>query len=71
MVESEIRSMALAIARENGWPWFEPVQIKKRTRLFRAALWTIWTNSDKRGANVIIEIDDASGTVIKARFARR
>ena len=71
MIESEVRKLAMAIAAEHRWPWFEPVQITKRRRLFRPLLWTVRTNTEKLGCNVLITINDATGMVTKAQFGPR
>jgi hypothetical protein len=66
---------ALRVARqfavEKGWHWLEPVSVSKHWRLFRSSVWKVVTNSDKRGCNIQIEIDDRDGAVIRGAFCPR
>lgn len=69
----EALNLARAVAAAEGWPWQEPVQVRRQRRwlFFGSARWEIWTNADSLGSNVRIVIDDASGEVEEKHFLPR
>jgi hypothetical protein len=64
---------ARATAAAEGWPWREPVQVRRKRSwfFFGPARWEVWTNADSIGSNVRIVIDEASGEVQEKRFLSR
>jgi hypothetical protein len=64
------RSRAIALAQEYckhaGYEWVEPVHVEERLRHY----W-IWTNSDRRGGNVSVQIRCEDGTVAQAVLVPR
>jgi hypothetical protein len=73
MTESEALMLAKDVAGREGWPWEEPVIVRRyRTWPFFGQLrWHIMTNANDRGGNVNIHIDDRTATVTLKGFARR
>lgn len=73
MTRDEVIRIAHLLVEEEGWPWDEPVIItrKRRFLLFGKMSWYIRTNTECRGTNVNIEIDDKTGTVLNKHFALR
>lgn len=61
---------ALARAREEcgrrGWPWTEPVRVRRRRRGY-----SVLTNAEARGGNVLVSIDGVTGEVLHANYAPR
>ena len=66
MTENDIIEIGKEAVREKGWSWQKPVIVRriKKYILFGPPLWRIWTNSDAKGGNVVIYIDDATGKVL-------
>ena len=66
MTESEIIIIAKAAVKEKGWPWEKPVILRKIKKyiLFGQPMWRIWTNSNAKGGNVAIYIDDKTGKIL-------
>jgi hypothetical protein len=58
--------LAKAEAASRGWPWTEPVAVSERLTEFR-----VWTNSRRRGGNVIIRVDLETGEIKRASYAER
>lgn len=67
MSESDALSIARRIAAERGWPWKEPVRIRRT----RSGYWTVWTNCECRGCNIRIILDDSTGETKLAVFLPR
>lgn len=71
------KAQAMAIARREaerrGWPWEEPVFVSRERRwiVFGALRWRFMTNASYRGGNVNVTVDDGTGQVVSAGFARR
>jgi len=71
MTESEVLAIAKQRASESGWPWLDPVQIRRRTSCLGNRYWSVWTNSGNRGCNVRLVIDDATQSIKTAAFLPR
>lgn len=73
MTDEEALATARAVALVEGWPWQEPVQVKRRRSwfFFGPPYWEIWTNADSIGSNVRIVIDETTGEVEEKRFLSR
>ncbi len=71
------RVRAEVIARveieRRGWLWKEPVRVKRRRRwlFFGPIIWEVHTNTNARGMNARIEIEDASERILKASWLPR
>lgn len=61
---------ALEIAKREvagrGWPWREPVIVKKRFRTY-----LVWTAADWKGGNITIDIDRSTGHVKRIDIIQR
>ncbi len=68
MTKNDALKMAIQVAKEHGWPWIEPVQIKIRRWFWRDPFWIVKTNCEQRGCNVYVEINDTNQSIIKAVF---
>ena len=68
---------AIAIARrtahEEGWAWMEPVEagLQPRVVFFGSLRWEVTSNASKRGMNVRVRIDPATGCVVAKHFLPR
>lgn len=78
MTKEQALHQAREVARSQGWPWEKPVRVTllKPWWIFRLfgwknATWSVFTNTNFRGMNVIIDIDDASGRIKGKWFAPR
>lgn len=63
----EATAIARTLAAEKGWAWLEPVRALMSKRSGRTT-WTILSNAQAIGRNVIVTIDDASRSVRRATF---
>lgn len=65
--------IARVVADEQGWPWQEPVEVIRRRSFvfFGAVSWEVRTNAECLGMNVSVEIDDATGRVLRKGFLPR
>lgn len=65
--------IAHTAADKQNWTWREPVNaLRVRSWfIFGKARWQVWSNAGMRGSNVIVEIDDATGQVLRKNFAPR
>lgn len=63
----EATEIARRLAAEKGWAWLEPVRAKMSKRSGRTT-WTVLSNAQAIGRNVIVTIDDASRSVRRAMF---
>ncbi len=73
MTAEEAIAIARSVAERQGWPWQEPV-LAKRYRtfvLFGRPVWHVMTNSDHRGGNVNVHLNDLTGEVVAKGFAQR
>ena len=69
MTEGEAVDIARRVAAERGWVWLDPPVADYRKPLFRkTGLWEILSNGARRGTNVRVLIDDASGEVLEAGY---
>jgi len=73
VTEIEALKVARDAATSEGWPWEEPVLVSRRRTwwFFGHQRWHIMTNTNLRGRNVNIHIDDRTATVTYKAFARR
>lgn len=71
--ESEVLQVAKDAAAREGWPWAEPVVIRRHRAwlFFGQVRWHVMTNANYRGQNVNIHIDDRTATVTTKAFAPR
>jgi hypothetical protein len=72
MNQGEAAAIARSEAERKGWPWTEPVFVRRERRwiLFGRVHWRFMTNADHRGGNVNIVVDDATGEIVGSGFAR-
>jgi hypothetical protein len=66
--QTEAIETAIKTTARNGWPWLGQVRAVRKKSLFREPIWRVRTNCEERGCNVYVEIDDASGAILKALF---
>ncbi|WP_144979693.1 hypothetical protein [Gimesia aquarii] len=71
MTEQDAIEIASEYAQEQGWTWREPVSCKRHVPWFRTTYYSVYTNSNRRGCNIRISIDEASGTIKSACFLPR
>lgn len=73
MTADEALDVARAVAAAEGWPWQEPVAVRRQKSwvLFGSASWEVWTNAEWRGSNGRIVIDEATGQITDKRFLPR
>lgn len=72
MTNEEVLTIAKQAAISEGWSWKEPIRITKSRRfLFGTTRWIVISNSDKIGANVRVEIDEATGKILSKNYAPR
>ncbi len=73
MTQDEALELAQLECVRRGWPW-TPEVIVDRPRRFcflGPRDWVIVTNYPQKGGNARISIDDVTGKVTRATFARR
>ena len=71
MNEKDIVEIAANYAHEHSWPWLEPIEIRRRSRWFRNAVYLIRSNTGRRGSNVVMMIDAVDGAIKRASFLKR
>jgi hypothetical protein len=71
MTETEAFNLAKGFASSNGWTWLEPIAVTKKRCWFHHNRWIVRSNLNSRGMNVRIEIDDATGNVVRAAYLPR
>lgn len=71
MTANEALNLARRLATDRGWPWLEPVHVRKKRRWFRFCGWIIYSNADCLGSNVQVEIDNATAKVVSAAYLPR
>jgi hypothetical protein len=70
MTAAEALALAKNIARQEGWPWLEPVEIRCRRKYvwWGARRWLIKTNRDSLGCNAWFQIDDRPAAIMAKGF---
>ena len=72
MTKEEVIEMAKAIAIQEDWMWFEPVNARLRRSWFsRERVWEVTSNWGIKGCNVCVEVDDETGEVKRKVFFPR
>lgn len=73
MTPDEVIRVARSIVEQEGWPWQEPVTVTRGRRfiLFGRVSWHVRTNTDRRGCNANVRIDDRTGETLSKVFAPR
>ena len=71
MTEEKALEVAREVASAEGWTWLEPVRVRRRRRWFGSPFWEIVSNSNARGMNVRVVVDDATGRVLEKWFLPR
>ena len=66
VTRDEAIGVAKAKAESRDWPWTEPVAVTEGLAEYR-----IFTNSGRRGGNVIIRVDVRTGEISHATYAER
>jgi hypothetical protein len=65
MTREDAVNIAFSVAREESWPWLEPIRASRSRRgLFGPYVWNVWSHDGYRGRNVRVEIMDVSGEVL-------
>ena len=66
MEQKEIIEIAKKALDEKGWSWKKPIIVRKLKKyvLFGPVMWKVWTNSNKKGRDVFILIDDKNGRIL-------
>lgn len=69
----DARRIAAERAAAEGWPFDEPVDVRRRRSLPLVGgwRWHVLSNANARGRNVRIEIDARTGAVLACAFAPR
>jgi hypothetical protein len=70
---ADARRIAGELAAAKGWPFVEPIQVRRHraSPLLGPWRWTVVTNAASRGANVRVEIDARTGTLVSSGFSPR
>jgi len=73
MTKLEVIEIAKNESEIQDWPWIEPILIKKQKQyfVFGKTIWRVMTNSESRGGNINILIEDKTGKIIQKAFAKR
>lgn len=71
MTADEAIEIARSYSSEQGWPWQPPVTCKKRGGWLSSSRWEVRSNSEMRGCNVLIVVDDATERVTRANLLPR
>jgi hypothetical protein len=66
MTVDEARTIAMAICEQQGWPFFDPVNIYSGKDF-----WVITTNYHTRGCNAVITVSKKTREVIEIGFGPR
>lgn len=66
LTAEEARELARKECELRGWPWAEPIMVKRELWEFH-----VMTNASKRGGNVNVWIDARSRRVKRSAFVRR
>jgi len=69
----DVLEIAKGEVDRRGWTWIEPVRVTEGRRwlVLGSVRWRVWTNSEGLGCNAVIEIDDATGRVLSAKWLPR
>jgi hypothetical protein len=70
-LREEIIRVAQAEARRRGWSWLEPVHIAVVRVTPLGRVWEIRTNSQARGMNVRVEVNDWDLVIAQAGYLSR
>jgi hypothetical protein len=72
MTAEQANDHAKELARTRGWTFLDPVRVEPcRFWSVGRLRWRVISNCDNRGCNVRVEIDDATGEVLKENFIPR
>lgn len=72
MTSEDAIEIARRVAVAEGWPWFEPVSVRRKRRLLtRRPFWRVLSHADSRGMNVLVTIDDETGKVLSKHLWSR
>ena len=72
MTQEQAIMIAKDTAKKAGWIWKEPITVvKKRKWLLGRPYWSVVSNSEKKGMNVRVTIDDLTGQILQSNFSRR
>ena len=71
MNKAEVVEIAKRELELRGWPFAEPIKVQahKKFVLFGAKQWRVMTQSNSKGGNVNIWIDDQTKNIISVDFA--
>jgi hypothetical protein len=72
VTSDEALTVARRLATEHGWPFLDPVSVRKyRPLWFEKPRWQVMSNHESRGMNVLIEIDDRTGDILQQGYLPR
>jgi hypothetical protein len=73
MTRDEAVRIAETVAQQKDWLWSEPIHARQYRAwfVFGSIYWDILSNANKRGCNVRITIEDATGKVVRKKFLPR
>lgn len=71
MTEDRAVEVAETFAKNQGWPWLQPVTCRRRYRCLRGHVYVVVSNVDSRGLNVRVVVDANDGTVLRATLLPR
>lgn len=73
MNKDEAIYLAKSTAEEKGYPWREPVIVKKIKKyvIFGPSVWYVMSNANIRGGNINTLIDEKNKCVLKQVFVKR
>ncbi len=67
----QLLEVAQRVAVACGWPWLEPVAIDVESAAAEGRTWSVRTNCQQRGMNVVIVIRESDLRVVRAGFLPR
>jgi len=72
MTREEAVQLAQEVARAEGWPWHDPIDVAYFRRwLIGPKCWRLTTNFGSRGGNVRVLLEDRTGNVYLKVYWRR
>jgi len=72
MTPTDARRIAEELAEAKGWPFRDPVRIRRKAPWFLGApRWTVLSNADSKGGNIRVEIDEATGAILASGYNPR
>jgi hypothetical protein len=73
MTRDEAIALAKKTADSEGWFWKEPIFAKRERPFifFGQLMWVVMSNSQNRGGNVFVRINDKTGEILSKGFAPR